>query len=167
MPRIKTHEYPQSKDGKTCNYRGYTFYPNGTAKSPNGKLLEPLPSSRDSKTGPIVSLIEHKKDGSRRIIRVNMARAIYSMFVSNDLTRKDVVIVRNAAKPPSVKNISKLSISKWQHINSTPGRKKKFDEETCDEIACRYLFSRATVFDLSLMFGCSKQTIYRIVNNEY
>lgn len=142
---------------------GYTFKSTGEVISPLGNQLSCL--VEDRRTGCHVSLLQ-TTNGIRKLIRVNVQRAIYVMFSDDTLDRKDVVILKDLNKGPSIDNLVKIPLSQW-HKSGKKGRSKQFDEQACEDIIERYLFGNYTYSQLAKLFNCSTVTISKIVNNSY
>lgn len=157
------NQYPVSEDGKTCMYLGYTFFRDGYVVSPHGKILKQVKEGRRS--GNNITLIV---DGnSQRKKRLNVARAIYSMFSGKQLAKNEVVTFKDG-------NSSNISfdnlavIKKKELLQDTCGRSWKFTEK--EEKIIRKLYSEIpgiTYAKLSDIFECSSNTIQKIIKKQY
>ena len=92
------------------------------------------------------------------------------MFSGDTLARNEVVILKNPDLPPSIDNLVKMSISDMLNSgisSKKQGRRKRFKQETCEEIIERYIFGNYTYSQLAELFDCSTVTIQKIVKEEY
>ena len=160
-------KYPVSEDGKTCNYHGYTFHRNGTVKSPGGKTLKPLKENRAS--GNHVTLIFNTDDG-RNLVRVNVARAIYSMFSGEALDNNEIVTFKNGDFCDyRYENLKKVTMK--EYINNTPGitnfgRKRMFSKKQADRIKQLYEDGKSFV-KIAAKYNCSVITVQKICRDQY
>lgn len=163
---IKLREFPTSKNGKTCDYLGYTFFNDGTVITSHGRELELIKEDRE--TGPYITLIKTKK-GKRQNIRINLARAIYSMFSGKKLSRTDVVALKDISKKCSFDNLEVIKIKDVVDKNvknGTHGRQPKFTKEEAIKIIEENKEGYSDV-ELTKKYDCSLVTIQKILNRNY
>lgn len=166
---IKCRTYPVSKNGATCEYMGYIFTRDGEVCSPRGRFIRQIQEEKN--TGNHVSLIVKDPDGKRRIIRVNLARAIYCMFSGDELQSGEVITFKNGnSYNCSFDNLVKGNLNGYfaglHHIRSS-GRKRLFSETDVQRIKKEYHSRGFNYKQLGARYNCSAVTIQKIICGTY
>lgn len=165
-----TQEFPRSSDGQICEYLGYIFTKSGKVFSPHGKEIIPLNQGR--KTGNSISLIV-TANGKKKLVRVNILRAIYSMFCKASDTPGDdsvIVMIDEECGDTSFKNLKKVKKVDYIRAHSCKtgkrGRKRIFDIH--EEMEIKDYYSKSKNYKKTAdKFGCSALTIQKVIKGVY
>ena len=161
--------YPASEDGEKCEFMNYTFTRKGEVYSPSGNLLKQ--STFGNSLGQSVSIILYDKNNKKRVVHISVARAIYSMFSGESISRDFVVLPKNGDYSDcSYENLKLMSLSEYmiiKGVNKGKGRKRKYSNETIDAITNHYYHVSRDLDEICEKFNCSKTAIHLMIKGRY
>ena len=126
-----------------------------------------------------VNLISKTPDGGNLNKKMCVERLLYSLFTGEELTRMYSIVSKKGTTEPEydVEDLLKVEKSNRHLYDSNAEGGSKFDAATCEEIKSQYDFEhKATsqwdskgpsIRDLAIKYGCSPNTIQRILKGTY